>query len=93
MGDTPVLEDSEEDVEPHFVCFAAMSGKLALFDSDTTSGPEDLGIQFEADGLMPGQALRAVTEYLEKYAHEDRRDISSLLALVFDEASNSPQRR
>lgn len=92
MGHTPALEDNGEDVEPHFVCFAGMSGMLALFDGDAPSGPEGLEIPLEADGLMPGQALDAVAKYLEQYAHESRRDISSLLALVFREDSNGPQR-
>ena len=48
MGVTPLLEDDGEDVEPHFVCFAAMRGNLGFFDGDRTHGPKDLGINAPA---------------------------------------------
>jgi ubiquitin carboxyl-terminal hydrolase L3 len=82
MGLTLPSEDAEEDVEPHFVCFAGISGNLAMFDGDGMSGPEDLNVRLEFKGLMPDQALDAVKNHLEKHAHEERRYICTLLALV-----------
>jgi hypothetical protein len=38
MGETSLLEDSGEDVEPHFVCFAGVDGQLGMLDGDRTSG-------------------------------------------------------
>ena len=81
MGFTP-LQDAEEDVEAHFVCFARLRGNLGIFDGDRTSGPEDLNIKLEPRGLVPDQALRAVERHLGVYGNKERRDYSALLALV-----------
>jgi ubiquitin carboxyl-terminal hydrolase L3 len=82
IGFTLPPESAEEDVDPHFVCFAGMRGNLAMFDGDRTSGPKDLNIRLDSEGLVPDQALYAVRRYLSEHADEGRRDFSSLLALV-----------
>jgi ubiquitin carboxyl-terminal hydrolase L3 len=82
MGFTSPPENAEEDVDPHFVCFAGMSGNLAVFDGDRTSGPKDLNIRLDSGGLVPDQALYAVRRHLTEHADEERRDFASLLALV-----------
>lgn len=84
LGDSTPPENAEADVEPHFVCFTGMSGWLAMFDSDSTSGPEGLDVQLSPSGMLPDLALHAVTKHLMSHAHEDRHHLSSLLALVHD---------
>lgn len=81
-GFTSPPEDAEVDVEPHFVCFAGFGGKLAMFDGDGPTGPQSLDVRLEPKGLIPDQALYAVRRHLEKFADEQRRDFSTLLALV-----------
>jgi hypothetical protein len=81
-GITTALQDAEEDVEPHFVCFTGFSGNLAMFDGDGIPGPEILDVRLESNGLVPDQALCAVGKHLEKFADERSRDFSTLLALI-----------
>lgn len=80
-GDTSLLEDAEEDVEYHYVCFAGRHGKLAMFDSDSSSGPKDLDMELGPQGLIPNGIFEAVKQHLETYGGE-RRDFSVLLAFV-----------
>lgn len=81
-GLTSPPEDAEEDVEPHFVCFADFGGYLAMFDGDGQTGPQGLDVRLSFKGLIPDQALCAVRKHLEIFADERRRDFSTLLALV-----------
>lgn len=81
-GITSAPEDVEEDVEPHYVCFAALGENLGLFDGDRPPGLWDLDIKFEDQGLLPQKALGAVKEHLETHASE-KRDYSTLLAFVW----------
>jgi hypothetical protein len=81
MGETSLVEDTEEDVEPHFVCFAGLDGQLAIFDGDRTPGPLVLDIPLGIEGSIPDRARDAVVSYLDMHAGENR-DFSTLLALV-----------
>lgn len=81
LGHTPLLEDVQEEVEPHFVCFAGLHGNLGLFDGDRMPGPKDLGIKLDVNGLISNQALKAVQRHLDTHSG-DNRDFSTLLALV-----------
>lgn len=89
MGDTSLVEDTEEDVEPHFVCFAGLDGQLVMFDGDVASGPSILRVPLEVGGLIPDRARQEVMKHLELHAGENR-DFSTLLALV-DSAIESPK--
>jgi hypothetical protein len=84
MGETPLIQNTEEEVEPHFVCFAGLDGELAMFDGDRTSGPLVFNIPLEIEGLIPDRARDAVVGYLNMHAGENR-DFSTLLALVDSE--------
>lgn len=80
-GATTFLEDAEGDVENHYVCFAGRHGKLAMFDSDSMSGPKDLDVKLDSQGLIPSCAFDAIEEHLGMYGGEGR-DFHVLLALV-----------
>lgn len=81
MGYTPLAEDPEADVEPHFVCFAGLDGQLAMFDGDKTTGPVVFDIPLGTGGSIPDQARDAVMGHLQMNAGENR-DFSTMLALV-----------
>jgi hypothetical protein len=57
MGDTSLVENTKEDVEPHFVCFAGLNGQLAMFDGDRTFGPLVFNIPLGIEGLIPVSLL------------------------------------
>ena len=81
MGETQPLQNAEDEVKPHFVCFAGMHGYLGLFDGDREDGLRKSPIKLNGSTIATGQASMAVNFHLEANA-SDHRDFSTLLALV-----------